>query len=322
MRNKFAETFYECAKRDERLCCVVADISPAGSIAKFREEFPHRFINTGVAEQSMIGIAAGMAQRGLRPFAYTIATFALFRPFEFIRVDLCYQNLPVTIVGIGGGVTYSTLGATHHAQEDIGVALSIPNLKVIAPCDPYETEWATWWCTQDYGNSRGPVYVRLGKAGEPNIGGDEWQFGKLRYVAVGEQVAIVSYGPIMSLAKRVYAWLTRERKVSTSLISCHTLNPLDKAGLHRVMSRHSHVVVIEEAAASGSLGMRLRALAWEMGISQRDTAIHTFALQDRFSHTYGTHEQVLQEHGLTFAEITRKLTRDVCGRLVGREFVP
>ena len=94
----------------------------------------------------MIGMTAGMAQRGLKPFAYTIATFTLYRPFEMVRDDLCYQNLPVTIVGIGGGVTYSTLGATHHAQEDVAIASAIPNLSVVAPCDPGEVEAATRWC--------------------------------------------------------------------------------------------------------------------------------------------------------------------------------
>lgn len=94
MRNRFAETFYSIAQEDARQCMIVADISPAGSMARFRDEFPNRFINTGVAEQVMIGMAAGMSQRGLRPFAYTIATFALYRPFEMIRDDLCYQNLP------------------------------------------------------------------------------------------------------------------------------------------------------------------------------------------------------------------------------------
>src|SRR5262249_59984777 len=127
MRNRFADVFYELGKKDSRLCVVVADISPAGSIAKFRSEFPRRFINTGVSEQIMIGMVAGMAQRGLKPFAYTIATFTLYRPFEMVRDDLCYQNLPVTIVGIGGGVNYSTLRATHHAQEACALGGPIPH---------------------------------------------------------------------------------------------------------------------------------------------------------------------------------------------------
>ena len=128
MRNAFAEVLADLGREDPRVCIVVADISPAGPMAKFREEFPERFINVGVAEQAMIGICAGLALKGMRPFAYTIATFALYRPFEFVRDDLAYQNLPVTVVGIGGGVVYSTLGGTHYAQEDVAVASSIPNM--------------------------------------------------------------------------------------------------------------------------------------------------------------------------------------------------
>jgi transketolase C-terminal domain/subunit len=119
------------AGREDKRLVVVADISPAGSIAKFREEFPDRFVNTGVAEQIMIGLAAGMALRGLRPFAYTIATFALYRPFEFVRDDIAYQELPVTVVGIGGGVNYSTLGGTHHAMEDIAIGFRWGGLRVL-----------------------------------------------------------------------------------------------------------------------------------------------------------------------------------------------
>ncbi len=103
MRNKLADTVYQMGLEDERICARVADISPAESMMKFQKEFPASFINCGVAEQAMIGIAAGLALRGMRPFCYTIATFALYRPFEMVRVDLCYQNLPVIIVGMGAG---------------------------------------------------------------------------------------------------------------------------------------------------------------------------------------------------------------------------
>ena len=169
MRNRFADVFYELGKDDPRLAVVVADISPAGSIARFREDFPDRFINTGVAEQVMIGLCAGMALRGMRPFAYTIATFALFRTFEFVRDDLCYQDLAVTVVGIGGGVTYTNLGGTHHAMEDVAIASAMPNMQVIAPCDPAETEAATRFLALE---SMHPTYLRLGKAGEPDLTAD------------------------------------------------------------------------------------------------------------------------------------------------------
>ena len=303
MRNRFADTFYELGKADPRLCVVVADISPAGSIAKFRSDFPDRFINTGVAEQIMIGMVAGMAQRGLRPFAYTIATFTLYRPFEMVRDDLCYQNLPVTIVGIGGGVTYSTLGATHHAQEDVAIASSIPNMSVIAPCDPEETAAATRWCaTQE----RGPVYLRLGKAGEPDFSSkapEPWQFGKLRLLKPGSDVAILSYGPIMKQAFGVAEKFAAKGK-SAAIYSVHTVKPLDEEGIASVLARFPHIVLIEECAPNGSMAMRVQRLAWQRGARCR---IDAFTLQDAFIHCYGSHEDILAEHGLSVPKISGQL---------------
>jgi transketolase len=303
MRNRFADTFYELGKADPRLCVVVADISPAGSIAKFRNEFPRRFINTGVSEQIMIGMTAGMAQRGLKPFAYTIATFTLYRPFEMVRDDLCYQNLPVTIVGIGGGVTYSTLGATHHAQEDVAIASTIPNLSVVAPCDPSEVEAATRWCA---GQEQGPVYLRLGKAGEPDFSKaatDPWVFGKLRRLREGRDVCILSYGPIM---KRAFALAERfeEGGKSAAIVSVHTLKPLDREGLTEVLETYARVVVIEECAPNGSLAMRVKELAWDAGATCR---IDTFTLKDAFIHCYGSHDDILDAHGLGVPELIARL---------------
>jgi transketolase len=303
MRNRFADTFYELGKADPRLCVVVADISPAGSIAKFRNEFPHRFINTGVSEQIMIGMTAGMAQRGLKPFAYTIATFTLYRPFEMVRDDLCYQNLAVTIVGIGGGVTYSTLGATHHAQEDVAIASAIPNLSVIAPCDPSETEAATRWCAAQ---EQGPVYLRLGKAGEPDFSKgapDAWAFGKLRRLRAGRDVCILSYGPIM---KRAFAVAERFEAAgkSVAIVSVHTLKPLDHQGLSEILRAFTHVVVIEECAPNGSLAMRVKELAWDAGAACR---LDTFTLKDAFIHCYGSHDDILNAHGLGVPEMAARL---------------
>ena len=303
MRNRFADTFYELGKADPRLCVVVADISPAGSIAKFRREFPRRFINTGVSEQIMIGMAAGIAQRGLKPFAYTIATFTLYRPFEMVRDDLCYQNLPVTIVGIGGGVTYSTLGATHHAQEDVAIASAIPNLSVIAPCDPAETEAATRWCAIQ---ERGPVYLRLGKAGEPDFTSKlraPWEFGKVRELRPGSDVAILSYGPIMKRAAAV-ADRYEASGQRAAVFSVHTLKPLDLEGLTSILRTYRHVVVIEECAPNGSLSMRIKELAWKTAAPCR---IDAFTLKDAFIHCYGSHDDILDAHGLG--------TEAICDRL-------
>jgi transketolase len=303
VRNTFADTFFEAAQANERLCTIVADISPAGSMSRFREKFPDRFINTGVAEQIMIGIAAGMALRGLQPFAYTIATFALFRPYEFVRDDLCYQNLPVTVVGIGGGANYSTLGATHHALEDVALAMTLPNMQVIAPSDPAEVRDATLWCTQQ---RNGPVYLRLGKAGEPiltkNAEGP-WQFGKLRYLRRGRDLCLLTYGPIAKMAVAVAERLASQG-VSVSVASVHTLKPLDLDGIRAALASHRHVAVIEEMLPNGGLAGRVKQLAWDERATCR---LDVFTLKDEFIHCYGSHDDVLAAHGLSVDAIAAVL---------------
>lgn len=301
MRNIFAKTFHEAAQKDPRLCMVVADISPAGAMTQFREQFPDRFINTGVAEQIMIGMCAGMSMRGLKPFAYTIATFALYRPFEFIRDDLCYQNLPVTIVGIGGGLTYSTLGGTHHAMEDVAIASAIPNMRVIAPCDPEEARAATNWCVDQ---EEGPVYLRLGKAGEPLISAGAAQpfvFGKVRVLREGTDVCILGYGPILKLGMDAAAAL-EAREISVAVASVHTLKPLDREGIAALLGRFSKVVVMEEMVPQGGLGNAIKALAWDSGARCR---IECIALKDEFIHLYGKHDEILKAHGLTMDRLVQ-----------------
>jgi transketolase len=293
LRNAFAEALYEAAKADERICVVVADISPAGSMEKFRREYPERFVNVGVAEQAMIGVAAGMAMKGLRPFCYTIATFALYRPFEMVRNDLAYQKLPVTVVGMGAGVIYSTLGSTHHAQEDIAVASAIPNMQVIAPCDPQECREAVLACAE---NKEGPVYLRIGKQGEPTLTwqAEAFEFGKLRYLQRGTDVCILSYGPIMKMAAEIAKRMEAIGK-SVSLVSCHTLKPLDAHGIAAALRAHPWVIVLEEHSPHGGLAAQVKQIAWD---AKATCQLEVATLKDEFIHCYGSHANLLAAHGL------------------------
>ena len=264
-------------------------------MAPFREEFPDHFINVGVAEQTMISLCAGLALRGCTAFAYTIATFSIYRPFEQVRIDLCYQNLPVTVVGIGGGVSYSTLGGTHHAQEDIAVVGAIPNMAVIAPCDPLETEAATWVCAE----RNGPTYLRLGKAGEPNLTGDApepFEFGKVRKIKEGRDVCIIAYGPIMKMAFEVAEKLERDEQRSVAIYSAHTVKPLDTAGIKRILENFETVAVVEEHSVRGSLGGQVKQLAWDVRANCR---LLTFSLRDEFIHQFGSQRDMWTAHGLT-----------------------
>lgn len=304
MRNKFADTLYEISKTNEKICALVADISPAGSMEKFRNEHPSRFINTGVAEQSMIGIAAGLAIEGFRPFCYTIATFALYRPFEFIRVDLAYQNLPVTIIGMGAGLIYSTLGSTHHTIEDIAIASCVPNMTVLAPCDPDEMKYATQWCAEV---SMGPTYMRLGKAGEPALTTDApepFLIGKIRCIKKGKKIAIISYGSIMNLVVSVSNML-EAKEINASIYSMHTIKPFDTDGVLKILRNYDHVVIIEEHVKSGSVGVQVKSLAYDANITIKISHYH---LRDQFIHSYGTYESLLGLHGISSEKIVSELS--------------
>jgi len=293
VRNTFSEALYLEATRNPDIYIVVADISPSGSMAKFSSQYPDRFINVGVAEQSMIGICAGLALKGRRPFAYTIATFSLYRPFEMVRDDLCYQNLPVTVVGMGAGLIYSTLGGTHHTQEDIAVAGAIPNMQILSPCDPAECTEATQWCARQ---TNGPVYLRIGKTGEPDLTkrADPWRFGKVRYLRRGTDVCILTYGVIAKMAAAIADRLELQGK-SVSLVSVHTMKPLDRQGIIDVLQRHRHVIVIEEHVPQGGLASQTKQIAWDANAACR---LDTFTLQDAFIHNYGTYDDLLAAHGL------------------------
>lgn len=290
MRNALASTLYALAKKDERIVVIVADISPAGAMEDFKREFPARFINVGVAEQSMIGLAAGLAQRGFKPFCYTIATFALFRAYEFIRCDLAYQNLPVTVVGMGAGLSYSTLGGTHQAIEDVAVAMACPNLTVLAPCDPAETVECVSWCAGR--KSGGPVYMRIGKAGEPDMPrqgrGTGWFW--MHAVPYATETVIVSHGVIAAEA------LTAARRLRANAISICMLAPLPDAVV-RVLGQYENVVVIEEASGAPLAGA-LRAA----GLNAK-----SFALPRTFPHAHGTRAKLLARAGLTADTIVTQL---------------
>lgn len=303
MRNTFAKSFYAKGQSDDRLAIVVADISPAGRIQEFAADYPERFINTGVAEAAMIGICAGMALRGLRPFAYTIATFTLFRPYEFVRDDLCYQNLPVTIVGIGGGVSYSTLGGTHNAVEDVALCCSLPNMQVISPADSIEVEAATNWCC---GENANPCYLRLSRVGDEPMTKDAeepWRFGKVRRIHGGSGTCVLTYGGSYALATQVVEGL-KAKGDDAAFYTVPTIKPLDREGLAHLMKTHKRILVIEEAVPFNGLGAQLKQLAWEV---KADCDLKTFSLQDAFVHVYGTHEEVMEAHGLSPAKILAAL---------------
>jgi transketolase len=295
MRDAVAQALYELSKEDDRIFFVVADISPASSLDDFLRQNPTRFIDVGVAEQNLVGVSAGLAIAGYRPFAYTIANFTIFRPFEQIRIDLCYQNLPVVLVGVGAGLSYSALGSTHHTQEDIAVMAALPNMTIVAPCDPLEVKAAIRQSLM----LDGPMYLRIGKAGEPDLSADAlepFEIGKIRQLLAGQKTAILSYGPIMSLVVEAAIDANNECPGAVAVFCAHTLKPLDTDRIVTILKEFDTIITVEEHVASGSLGSSVIEIAYEHGLRTR---IHRLHLLDDYLHTYGSQNDLRAISGIS-----------------------
>lgn len=306
MRNKFSEILAKLANKNKKIYIVVADISPAGKMEQFQKKHKSRFINVGVAEQTMIGVCAGLAISKKIPFAYTIATFSLYRPFEMVRDDLCYQNLPVTVVGMGAGTVYSTLGGTHLTQEDISIARSLPNMKIIAPCDPLELEESIKFCVK---NKKGPIYLRIGKSGEKNYSNnsfEKWEFGKIRNIHKGSNLCILSYGPIIKKAFELKDLLLKN-KINPSIYSCHTLKPFDEEGIKRIFKKYKTIITIEDHSLIGGIASIVQQLAYKFGFNKK---ILSYGLKDEFKHIYGDQENLLERHGISTLKIKNSILKN------------
>jgi len=251
MRNAFNDVLIDMARKDSSLVLLVGDIG-FRVFDQFREEFPDRFYNMGIAEANMIGTAAGLAMTGMKPVVYTIIPFLIMRTFEQIRVDLCMQNLPVTLVGVGGGLAYDTLGPTHHAIEDLAIMRSLPNMSVLSPCDPQETKmvFSKWY------NEDGPKYIRLGKGGENNLLTDlqlnEHKSKKTQVIAEGKDVLFVTTGAILEEVLKAVELMSS--KYDCGIINLHALKPLDHETILSQIKNTKLVVTIEEHNTIGGLG--------------------------------------------------------------------
>ncbi len=224
MRSAFFRTLLESASADPRITLIVGDLG-FGVVEPLAEQRPAQFLNAGVAEQNLTGVAAGMALMGRIVFTYSIANFPTLRCFEQIRNDVCYHRANVKIVALGGGFAYGALGMTHHATEDLAVMRALPEMTVVAPGDPVEAALATRALIQQ----AGPGYLRLGRAGEPALHGSDvtFQLGKAIQVRDGKDLTLISTGGMLYTGVAAAAQLDA-LGVHSRVLSMHTLKPLDE----------------------------------------------------------------------------------------------
>ena len=250
----------------------------------------------------MMSVAAGMAMSGLRPITYTITPFNTTRCLEQIRVDVCYHHVPVVIVGIGAGLSYASLGSTHHACEDIAFLRALPNMTVICPADPVEVRHALRAAVRH----PGPVYLRLGKKGEPVIHAKDPNFviGKGIVIREGSDARILSTGTTMSLAISTAAMLY-SKEISAQVVSFHTVKPLDEELLLDAFSRFSLVVTVEEHSVIGGLGGAVA--EWLSDQPPQRARLCRIGTPDVFVHEAGEEEHAREHVGLTPERIAQRV---------------
>lgn len=299
MRNAFLDELYDLAREDSRIVLITGDLG-FGVVERFANDLPDQFVNAGVAEQNMTGMAAGMALTGRTVFTYSIANFPTLRCYEHVRNDVCYHNANVTIVAIGGGFAYGQLGATHHAIEDLGVMRMLPNMMVVAPGDPVEARAATRAIVA----RPGPCYLRLGKAGEPIVHDEpiQLELGRAIVVRDGADATLISVGGMLPLAVRAAESLAANG-IDVRVLSMHTLKPLDDDAVLRAARETRAVVTIEEHSVLGGLGGAVAELLAER--VEIRTPFRRLGVPSQFSPRVGTQEFLLAENGLDAPSIHR-----------------
>jgi len=296
MRSAFFRAVMELAESDPRINLVVGDLG-FGVVEPSAKKFPKQFLNPGVAEQNMTGIAAGLALSGKIVFTYSIANFPTLRCVEQIRNDVCYHKANVKITSVGGGFAYGALGMTHHATEDLAILRALPSMTVVAPGDPVEAEAAT----RAVAAHDGPCYLRLGRAGENNVhtGAIKFELGKAIEMRDGDDVTLISTGGMLESAMAT-AEMLRNLGVHARVLSMHTLKPLDDAAVLRAARETKTIMTVEEHSVIGGLGSAVAEVLAESGEA---VAFKRIGLESKFSGLVGSQEYLRERAGLSVAAI-------------------
>jgi transketolase len=305
MRNAFADELVALCQADPRVVLLSGDIGNK-LFDRFKAAAPGRFINCGIAEANMMGMAAGLAMNGMRPIVYTIAPFTTTRCLEQIRVDVCYHRVPVIIVGTGAGLSYGELGPTHHSCEDIAILRTLPDMIVECPADCVEMRQGLRQALQQ----DCPMYMRLGKKGEPDLHPvtPTLQLGKAITLRDGTDVCLIGTGnmvaPLLDTANKLAA-----AGISARVESFHSVKPLDTDRLAEIFQSFPLVAIAEEHSRIGGL---FGAVAeWNMMRGGPSPRVVGFGVPDEFPHFIGSQAYMRERFGLTADQMTAAIQQAV-----------
>jgi transketolase len=300
-RDGFGKGLVELGRTDKNIVVLSADLTDSTRASWFKKEFPERFFGLGVAEQDMIGTAAGFALEGKTPFACTFGVFASGRAWDQIRVSVAYMNLNVKIVGTHGGISVGPDGATHQALEEIALMRILPNMTVIVPCDAIEAKKATI----EAAKTAGPVYLRLGRSGVPVITKEENFFGigRSNLIREGKDVAIFACGQMVYEAMLACDVLAKDG-INARLVNMHTPKPIDREAVIRACLETGAIVTCEEHTVLGGFGSAIA----EIVVENCPVPVKMVGVRDRFG-VSGEAEELFRHFGLTSGDIV-KAARD------------
>ena len=301
MRTAFVSQLIKEAEQHPDIYIIIGDLG-FNVVEEFAKKFPDRFLNAGIAEQNMIGVAAGLAKEGYNVYVYSIANFPTLRCIEQIRYDVCYHNLSVKIVAVGAGYAYGSLGSSHHATEEMGMMRTIPDLVVASPGDPIEAKAITTLSA----NYQGPMYLRLGKAGEKQVhttSFDNMMIGDIVALKQGStgRSALLATGSILHYANEFIS----EKGIDTSLYSVPFIKPLNKQQIKELAQKHNNIIVLEEHQKSAGLGSAIIEQVSDMYASGEISVfpkIKRVAIDDCFYHLSGSQAFLRKNAGLVLHE--------------------
>lgn len=311
-REIYGRTLAALAEGNDKIVGLTADLEKTTAIKFFADKFPDRFFNVGIAEQNMLGIAAGLAKAGLIPFASTMAVFACLRAGEQLRTDIAYQNLPVKIIATHAGISFGHAGTTHHCTEDFAILRAIPNMTVICPADGIETSKAVQACV----DTPGPVYIRIGRGFEPPCYENDdytYEIGKSITMREGTDLTIICCGIAVLQAVNAARTLAENDGLSVRVINMHTIKPIDKEAILKAVSETRRILTVEEHNVLGGLGDAVASVIAESGMG---CVFRKHGLQDTFA-AIGYAEDLYAHYGLDANGIV-----DQVREMMGREYEP
>lgn len=302
MRFTVVKIIYEAALKNKKIYFLTGDLGHACE-EEFKKNIPNQYINTGIAEQNMMGIASGLALSGMKVFVYSISPFVTMRCFEQVKNDVCYQNVDVNIIGVGGGFAYGPYGNTHCSIEDIAVMRVLPNMKIICPANTLETEQLT----KQILNIPGPIYMRIGRGKEP-IPENRYlvTFGKGYKVKAGKHGIIITTGTMLNECEQSIKLLGK-RGLNFALINMHTIKPIDKELIFDIINDFDTIFTVEEHSIIGGLGSTIAEIISEE--TRKKIRFKRFGIRDRYLQEIGSQDYLRDKHGISSQKIADSIIK-------------